>query len=440
MIKQKIHVVPIFSLMLLEVLYFICAEYPKNLLNLSLLSDDVNVFELILTKVLLFSIEIFSIFLALNYNQLNDRNNSIKIICNGIGKIITFGVILRLVFDAISFVIPIEHVIMFQVMLDTLLSAFIFRKCYKRTSSNIVRWERKKIVCGTMIIIAVILYIILSLLYNQTVYYQNQNLTSKYALDFALHQANTYLFQNSLLILLYNCIIKTLMYLFCSVSNSISCESKNNLKITISTKVAQCLVIVIFCILFYVCKALLFPSGLLSKVTIDSSNTVYYNENKDFHAEHDDIKVYRINNAGIEECIYNKYVVNLFYGNQVVAEFQRDTQDESDDIIKIDENIYIYNTHAIMYLENNKPIVVVAEKIHSQEESQKLSESIKKLICLGYFDFLEYSYEYLLKYEPEFLREALERYSNGVYSNVQGNVKDEYITKFVTDMLLRDFS
>ncbi|HHX57941.1 MAG TPA: hypothetical protein GX710_07995, partial [Clostridiales bacterium] len=72
---------------------------------------------------------------------------------------------------------------------------------------------------------------------------------------------------------------------------------------------------------------------------------------------------------------------------------------------------------------------------------EKLTEALEKLIALNYFDFLEYSYEYMIKYDGDYIKPFLEEYSLGIYDeNINQNIKKEYIIKFSQDVLNDNFS
>ncbi|MDE7364328.1 MAG: hypothetical protein K2N27_05495, partial [Ruminococcus sp.] len=61
-------------------------------------------------------------------------------------------------------------------------------------------------------------------------------------------------------------------------------------------------------------------------------------------------------------------------------------------------------------------------------------------IVLGYFEYLEYSYDYMLNTSPDFLHKVLLDYSNRKYENDNQDLRNDYIDNFVNLALSRDFT
>jgi len=75
-----------------------------------------------------------------------------------------------------------------------------------------------------------------------------------------------------------------------------------------------------------------------------------------------------------------------------------------------------------------------------QKENYKLTQVLEKLINSGYFEFLEYSYEYMLKYNKDYLESFLKEYANGKYNEDKNyNINREYIIEFSQNSLENDF-
>ena len=66
---------------------------------------------------------------------------------------------------------------------------------------------------------------------------------------------------------------------------------------------------------------------------------------------------------------------------------------------------------------------------------------LEKLINSGYFEFLEYSYEYMLKYDKDYLESFLKEYAKGKYNeDKNNNLNREYIIEFSKNALQHDFN
>ena len=95
-------------------------------------------------------------------------------------------------------------------------------------------------------------------------------------------------------------------------------------------------------------------------------------------------------------------------------------------------NIYVYNTQAVLFIENNHPMVFLTKDISSLEQNDKLTEVLEIVLELGRFDDLEYSFDYMYKYSPESLKEVFKRYSCEDYIDNNKNIDSEYIREFVS--------
>ena len=75
-----------------------------------------------------------------------------------------------------------------------------------------------------------------------------------------------------------------------------------------------------------------------------------------------------------------------------------------------------------------------------QKENLKLTQVLEKLINCGYFEFLEYSYEYMLKHDKNYLKSFLKEYASGKYDEDKNyNINSEYIIDFSKNALENDF-
>lgn len=183
-----------------------------------------------------------------------------------------------------------------------------------------------------------------------------------------------------------------------------------------------------------------FPYGVISRISINERNIITNDKNNEFNTTYKELSIYRISENHKEICCYFNHKTRILYGNNQVAKFNRDFMAESDNLVEINENLFIYNNQAILLLNDNKPIVYMTKNINLSEQSTKLTEALKQIIELGYFEYLEFSYDYMLNYSPDFLNKVLLDYADGKYEKYNQYLNSEYIKNFVDLALSRDFT
>lgn len=101
---------------------------------------------------------------------------------------------------------------------------------------------------------------------------------------------------------------------------------------------------------------------------------------------------------------------------------------------------YRFGTNALAYIdEEGNPQIIMAGNLNSQKYDKNLTAAIEAAINEGYFDFLEYSSQYLKKYDANFFASTIKRYaSNQLTANKKEcnkDIKSNYMLEFAKHTL-----
>lgn len=322
-----------------------------------------------------------------------------------------------------------------DLLFNIILFLFVFKK--NRLFSQKNRFINKKTVYLICIMCLVsVLYIFISVLkVTQSVELINY-LNKKYSVISIHDELQNVSFEISLYTLLFNIISIILIY-FIFNSMSVNTIRSNTSR---SKIIARIFSIIILFVLLFVTKGFLLPRSLLHKVIVKNSETLNYQEQKNYDKNYKEIKIYRSDGYNEDILVYSKNIVYITYGNKVIAKFKRGNSQSIGRILNHGNEIFSYDTQAIMYMDDNKPICILSKDIITQKENQKLTKVLETLIDTGYFEFLEYSYEYMLKYEKEYLESYLKTYALGNYDEDKNyNINREYIMNFAKKAIQNDF-
>lgn len=421
--KYRADILPAFLLLLIEILYFVFGVNTRNIFELYLLQTASIAIQSLLTRMLLLLLN-----LSLVYFILTEKISDTKDNYYNYRKFVLRIIVLRLLIDLVS-TLAICTVFSFvvQILLNTIYIIFLFIIAEQQISNekSIQKLHKRQISSAGVVLLIMVMYIIFRLRYNNQITDEANYLTNRFSTDIPDTLFTNRNFNNDIITALYFFIISILLYYFSFKHCSIKCNN------TIPITLVRCFLSLLLCVFLIIIKSWFFPYGIISRISFNKSNIVTYSNNKDFNINHIECSIYRVSTDGMEQKCYSNYKVLLMYGNKVISRFDRFIMDEKDDFIKLQDDIYIYNTQAILFIENNQPMVVLTKDISSLEQNAKLTEVLKKVLELGRFDDLEYSFDYMYKYSPESLKEILNQYSCEDYIDKNKNIDSEYIRKFM---------
>ena len=286
--------------------------------------------------------------------------------------------------------------------------------------------------------------------YNEYQYLQSKYTASSEILNAYTQNLNFYIQSTILVTICVFCLLCFSYFYFVFKDSNYICDNlkpkdKPRNPLTQITAICLC-VLPLFAVKFFI-----YPPGSSTLIPgMSSSDSKLNEEIKSFSDERILITLGRISNYKFEEeCILNKTFAKIEYQNNSVLELfyhsplndvlnysvtNIDTKYTKYDKRIGTANIMKYDTKGIVFLENDKPHAVKINQINNHSENKILTEAVKELILEGYWDYFEYGCDYLLEYDPEFIKPYIERYSQGEFTKneleINKDIKTEYMVDF----------
>ena len=169
-------------------------------------------------------------------------------------------------------------------------------------------------------------------------------------------------------------------------------------------------------------KVLALPHGTISRIQRPYSTVTHMSGEKHFNATDESWIITRKVSYSSSKIVLDETKVRIIYGNDCLLTFapafgNRDLWKETS-IPDLKEDritkVYRYGFNAIAYLSDEKPVVWNIHQInkHTQQD-ENLIAIMEYLVEDGYFEAFEYSYQYLLRYDPAFILPYMEKYAKG---------------------------
>lgn len=191
----------------------------------------------------------------------------------------------------------------------------------------------------------------------------------------------------------------------------------------------------------------IYPDGVLlsfRKHTSDHTSYEYFDEVKESSAAW---MIYRLSSKRKEMLCYQKDTVTLSIdGKASVAltrsyaemRYVKDNELDKDyflyPVLSEETEVYIYDGQIICFYENGVLHMITMDDIRFCEESKFLTQVCKKLLSQGNLYIFEYAAEYLERYAPDFIADYTERYANGDFTEAEllwmeiNRYRDTYVT------------
>ncbi len=277
----------------------------------------------------------------------------------------------------------------------------------------------------------------------------------KYTLDspFYLFQSMNYIFNSQQIrmftaIILQTVLVITLNKLYKEKSDKNLHRGKSFIKVIARSTIAF---VAIFALLLV--KLCISRVGAVDKIPQRSSDSYIglpnLVSNSFVHKQ-----VYRVENASSQILVYENtnvkikyhdkelvcFTLNNFFDYKYVnQEYNNIHNSNSGKSVKIQEQeIVFFSNQYIAFAVNDTPYIVSFENICKENENEILTAFIEYMLSCGYWDYFEYGCEYLLKYDPEFIKPYIERYTKGDFSdnelNLNKDIKTEYMIDFANSM------
>ncbi len=196
----------------------------------------------------------------------------------------------------------------------------------------------------------------------------------------------------------------------------------------------------VFLTFMFVLKLIISPNNLIVTTNIHDSYHLYQPET--FYVESQELKSVRKIGYDSTNCVYGEIKYKVFYGKNKLTEFNVAHTYEDSNLIQngntiiIDngykkynvnnqENI-VYHNNVICYYDNQKPTAVIYENIKNQPKNDTLIKICEEMIHEGNMVAFDYSYEYINQHDPEFIIPYAERYAKQTFNDNEIKYIDDY--------------
>lgn len=287
----------------------------------------------------------------------------------------------------------------------------------------------------------------------------------KYTADSPLYTYNSmnFIFEAQIMRLIFGCISESIILYICNIIY-FPIQKKNNHLIKKNVVVIAKIIIsvsAIFIILFI--KAYTNGTGMISFVSFQQSSGYIGDINKTYNNS-SDLQIYRFKDDNESFLCYEKNTIDITKQNSILLSFDINTfcnyevlnnlwkykieiakdygisQANCGSSITIDDTeVIFYSNQYIVFVENTIPKVLSFNELCNTNENKTLTKFLKMMINNGYWEFFEYGCDYLLKYDPYFINQYINRYSLGNFTenekNTNFDIQISYIIEFSRNKL-----
>ncbi len=350
-------------------------------------------------------------------------------------------VLLRLITDGLEFALRIQTTLINEIIVLVVETGFllvmfwIFHKVFIPNSKRMSDKRKRFVLVGVVSILAVAAYYIsLVNTHLQTVGNQSQ----KYVNSDDMLDASATAFPLEWAMILYLVALWiVLLVAFGLVGGSLP------EKYSWGIFTARLLSIGFILFPFLIVKMYVLPYEMINTINKNSSGTTYSAELRM------DIKsagwtISRLTGYTSQEQVYlvNKKIIT--YGREPLLNFKSSSDSSKWELEWIFVNgvdeAYCYGNDAIAYLHNGKPFAIATKDINAYKTKDDCLLAIcKQMVQEHNFEMLEYSYEYLGRYDKEFLKTYFSETKLGDWYYIQNaHIQESYIDKVWQEIGIAD--
>lgn len=192
----------------------------------------------------------------------------------------------------------------------------------------------------------------------------------------------------------------------------------------------------ILCIMtgvIFILKIFIYPADTFAGHSVSGEKNTVYVPMEKFDIDVECVTINRFHSRNSKRPVYCATNVVIRYDNIITAEFTVDRiekatiiESEGNDIIIKDNfteyaidntKVYVFAYDAVSFVENGTPKTIMFSDINEvTQESAMLTATCKSMISEGNIAVFECSYKYLLKYDKEFIQPYIDRYSEGNFN------------------------
>ena len=365
--------------------------------------------------------------------------------------------IIRIIFDLGCYIFKsievralyslITDCIFFVIMLQIITFAYLGKNLLKDLFIKLKAKDKS-------IAIVVLLYILVVVISSSYLGYTLIDLlcyAEKYTTDssFYLFKSMNYIFNSQLLRMFTAIILQTLLVIMINKLYEEKTDedvywSKKLIKVISRSMVAF---VAVYALLLV--KLCISTVGAIDKIPTRTSNAyiglpnivsnsfvhmpIYRSEGASSHIlsyENTDVKI-----KYHDEELYSFTLNNFFDYEYVNAKQNNIYNSNAGTAVKIDEQeIAFFSNQYIAFAVDDTPCVIAFKDICKEAENEVLTEFIEYMLSCGYFDYFEYGCEYLLKYDPQFIKPYITRYANGNFTDTELAVNKDIKTEYMVNV------
>ena len=331
----------------------------------------------------------------------------LKILPLSVGVRLLCDLVLMLLFPSGSvFTFALEYVCIFAV----------FSVACKFQSKERPRLDVRYKICLSICLLMSACFVVLHFVYSSCVFEETALLESKYIDTTFIHKTDTVGFNLQIINMLFSFFVWLSCFVWFGILSAkarIYSEYEHW-----RTPLAKYLAWITICWAFMGVKLLCLPHGCFkTSAVINGHSTSYVNA---ITVSDRCVETFRLKNYTESELVYRKYEYELKYKDRtvkhIIPEYNRDRiHMEKLDIIGTEE-AWRFDFFTIAYVSDGDLFVIDFDEINGYEDKNDvLLEICKNLIDDGYFRALEYSYEYLERFDSDYLNEIMDQIeSDGV--------------------------
>ncbi|MBE6691919.1 MAG: hypothetical protein E7586_01125 [Ruminococcaceae bacterium] len=437
MTKTQKTVINIITVLLLNVAFWICNDYPRHLLEFGEVTSGLSIF----LNLLYFAFFYYFVILAFERNETLfsnsfwDEKTAIKFL--------PLLLIIQLVFDGANIALDNAGVKLNFIGTGVLTVVQWILIYFILTIGKENIFKNREALLTTAVSLAIIIG--LSVFFDFVIFKEYDGALMKYEPQSQILKAikTNAQFFNSIKLLVLDSITAILLFVMHSKSVSTTNEEDG---CSFSVCFTRVFVLVIGIIIAGVLKSHFLPFGAIIGSHTHNGSRPNEEHLDEFARELHDFTLYRF--RGEQTPCYSKHTVSLSKGGGELLSLKMPVK-ENLYIHNIGDNTfekfivkgtsaYIYNSQAICYYEGEGEIPRVADlkALNTYPRDDTVIEVCKQELRDGNIYIFEYCCDYLLKYDEEFIQAYIERYAEGDFSALEERwmARNYYKSEFVTDI------
>lgn len=441
----------------LEFVALTCFTGGHNIIPTAMLSGSGNIILELITNLLYFLVYFFLyiFIICLTTGMYYDKNKALK----SMGVLL----VLRIVFDIIDLLLGINFVTTAYALNYILESAYVVLmyllliRYYSDISFKCLAESKRNIICSisalfSIVALNILHYFICLNEYSKITYYMNKYNATGEQIESVCNKADFICDVYGVALIT---VVSIIMFAFTAIISpnlQKADERKNRYKGRYKIKCNKfyC-VFAIICVSFMAVGVFCFLKYVISRPYCISDINVFSSDvgSKGFYNNYKETTVKAFDSVGNETDVYTQKSYCILYEDKQLLKIKPFTSQDientvSGNVLTLNDGTYPievegieaerFLNHAVMYKSEGAVVAVLTEDIPKLEKDKNMITILKKLILDGYFDYFEYGCEYLLRYDPEFIKPYIARYAKGDFTENELAVNEDIKTDYMINV------